>query len=132
MRACDRLTISARALGHIARLALSTRAEQVGLLLGAGCKVSVIFPVRNISASPTGFVADPLDVISAHNAAEAVGVEVLALYHTHPYGGASPSQKDVQGMGMWPIPWLIVSPSSVRAWLLRLGAVVEVPLDVTP
>ena len=131
MRGCRSLTISRRTLEHIARLSLSSR-EEVGFLLGTDCRAVLTFPLRNTSSSPYEFTADPLDVISAHNLAEALGLQVLALYHTHPFGGATPSQKDVQGMGLWPIPWLIVSPSGARAWALVNGELVEVPLDVVP
>ena len=131
MRGCRSLTISRRTLEHIVRLSLSSR-EEVGFLLGTDCRAVLVFPLRNTSSSPYEFTADPLDVISAHNLAEALGVQVLALYHTHPFGDATPSQKDVQGMGHWPIPWLIVSPSTARAWNLVNGDVVEVSLNVVP
>lgn len=132
MRGCTSISISRRAIEHIARLSSSSGWEQVGFLLGTNCRAVLVFPLRNTSSSPYEFTADPLDVISAHNLAEALGLQVLALYHTHPFGGATPSQKDVQGMGLWPIPWLIVSPSGARAWALVNGELVEVPLDVVP
>ncbi len=132
MRACGTIEVSERALAHLRALASRGVREEVGLVLGVGCQARVLFPARNTSESPAEFIADPIDIVAAHNLAESLTVDVMAIYHTHPFGGAAPSEKDVQGMGHWPIPWLIASPHSVRAWMARKGSVEELPLVVVP
>ncbi|MGC9071855.1 MAG: Mov34/MPN/PAD-1 family protein [Acidilobus sp.] len=122
--------MSERILSHLVVLAKGSGQEETGVLIGKSCGVQIVFPNENLSHSPTEFLANPLDVVAGHNLAEALGLEVEALYHTHPFGAPKPSKKDLEGMALWPIPWLIASPIGVRAWALSSGSLSEVPLVV--
>lgn len=89
-----------------------------------------LFLAANLLRSPTEFLADPLDIVAAHNLAENLGLEVVAMFHTHPAGDPVPSARDVEGMRLWPMPWIVASPRGTRAWALSGDSVVEVPIEV--
>ncbi|HEX4609181.1 MAG TPA: M67 family metallopeptidase [Urbifossiella sp.] len=73
-------------------------AECCGLLAGTpDGRVSLHFPVRNDLASPTEYLTNPRDMLAASKAVRAAGVDVLAIYHSHPASAALPSAKDVAG-----------------------------------
>jgi len=54
----------------------------------------------------------------------------MALIHSHP-APPNPSIKDLNGMRLWPIPWVIVDSRAcrVKAWLLTSTGVYEVKLE---
>jgi len=113
-------------------LALARRpGEQSGLLLGSrrgGVVLAAAFyPTRNLAGAPDRFLADPWDIVVAHEAADNMGLEVVAVFHTHPCGAAAPSALDVEGMKRWPLIWVIASPAGIRAW--RPGGPSEVPVS---
>jgi proteasome lid subunit RPN8/RPN11 len=115
---------------HLRLLARLPGPERVGYLLGTAragsIAVHAFFSVRNVEASPAGFTADPLDVVAAHKAAWAIGLDVVGVFHTHPHGRPEPSKRDIEGMRLWPIPWVIAGGSGgVRAFKLLGGVLVE-------
>jgi proteasome lid subunit RPN8/RPN11 len=79
-----------------------------------------IIPARNILGSKHEFLMDPRDVIMAYNRARSAGLDLVGIYHTHIEHPSTPSQRDADGMRLWPIPWLIMSIPSreIRAWSL--------------
>lgn len=119
-------------LGRFLGIVAKKGSERVGVLIGAALGerlvVKVAYPVRNILHSKTEFLADPLGIISSYKLSEAYGLDVVGLYHTHPLGGPTPSSKDLYGMKLWPIPWVIASKNGMRAWLLKGEDLIEVKL----
>ncbi len=115
---------------YLARLAEAGDYERVGVALGVRDRIMLLFPVANVVGSPVAFLADPLDMIAAHSLADNLGLQVVALYHTHPHGPPEPSGRDVEGMRLWPIPWLISSPLGIRAWILGPAGPREEPLII--
>jgi len=130
MKACEPLRLSRSLLEALSREASASGHEVVGFLLGVGCRALVVFPMENVASSSVEFLANPLDVVAAHNLAEALGLELIALYHSHPFGPAAPSSKDLEGMKWWPMTWLIVSAQGARAWRLAEGKAAEVPIEL--
>ncbi|MEM1873025.1 MAG: M67 family metallopeptidase [Acidilobaceae archaeon] len=108
--------------------------EAVGLLLGSRREDAVecraLFRADNELKSGSLFEANPWHVVQAHLAAEAYGLEVVALFHTHSSCPPEPSPLDVEGMKRWPIPWVIACPSEVKAWTLRDGVLEELPVEL--
>ncbi|MGC8567138.1 MAG: M67 family metallopeptidase [Caldisphaera sp.] len=106
--------------------------EKVGTIIGEKnndvIESKIIFPVKNILDSRTEFLADPFDMLVSHIVAENYSLQVVALYHTHPIGNPVPSIKDIAGMKLWPIPWLIISKNGIRAWILNENEVEEVKI----
>jgi proteasome lid subunit RPN8/RPN11 len=61
---------------------------------------------------------DPLDTLAAEDQADALGLKVIAVFHSHPDHPAAPSQTDVH----FAVPWysyLITSVRSGRAYETR-------------
>jgi len=108
-------SIDSSIVSIIRKLAWGGKGEHCGFLLGTGEKVVIVFPVRNVSSNPlTEFYMDPAGILAAHRLAENLGLQVKAIYHTHPGNSSEPSSRDLEGMKNWPIPWLIVSRSNYR------------------
>ncbi|MGC9112841.1 Mov34/MPN/PAD-1 family protein [Acidilobus sp.] len=114
---------------HLVRLSMG-RSEETGLCLGVGNRVLALEPAENVLRSPTEFLANPLDIVAGYAVAENLGVEVVALYHTHPGGLPVPSEKDVEGMRLWPLPWIIASRGGLRAWVLNNNAPEEIAIEI--
>ena len=69
--------------------------EAVGLLAGAKGRISAAIPLPNVA--PRGrFLADPHAQYLAERRIRRAGMEVLAIYHSHPAGGTSLSPLDVE------------------------------------
>jgi proteasome lid subunit RPN8/RPN11 len=113
-------------------------AECCGLLAGTPeGRVSHHFPVRNDLASPTEYLTNARDMLAASKSARAAGVEVLAIYHSHPTSAPVPSAKDVAG-NHWgdTVVHLIVGLAGpepdVRAWLIAGGGYAAAGWAVAP
>jgi proteasome lid subunit RPN8/RPN11 len=106
--------------------------EKTGVLIGENkdnvIYVKIAMPVENILKSKVEFLANPYDMVIAHLLAENYGLNVVSLYHTHPSGLPIPSLKDVEGMKLWPIPWIIISKIGIKGWILKDGVTEEVIL----
>ncbi|MDY3556747.1 M67 family metallopeptidase [Gemmata sp. JC717] len=73
--------------------------ECCGLLAGtidAGAGVATArFPVRNALRSPTDYLTDARGMFDAFRAMRAGGLELLAIYHSHPASAPVPSARDL-------------------------------------
>lgn len=79
--------------------------ECCGVLLGdaSGTELRIrqVVNVKNTcekTISQKAFAISPLDFILIENMAEEQGLNLVAIYHSHPKAGAFPSKKDVEGM----------------------------------
>jgi proteasome lid subunit RPN8/RPN11 len=80
------------------------------------------YPLTNAAASPREYEADPRALCAAHRDLRQAGLEVLAIYHSHPTTAPVPSRTDL-ARNFWPDAMaLIISlqdPELVlRAWWL--------------
>src|SRR5262249_9240591 len=64
---------------------------------GETCKARVVshFPLANSAASPKRFDAAPWDLFAAFRSMRPLGLEHLAIYHSHPTTAAVPSKTDL-------------------------------------
>jgi proteasome lid subunit RPN8/RPN11 len=71
--------------------------EACGLLGGDlhSGKASVCYPARNVAASSRVYTVDPLDHLKADRDAEARGLEIIGVFHSHTHTDAYPSPTDV-------------------------------------
>ena len=80
------------------------------------------YPLLNAAASPTEFESDPRSHFSAEKDIRRQGMEVLAVYHSHPTSEPLPSRKDLEWNYSPNVVNLIVSLTTasptVRAWWL--------------
>ncbi len=109
--------------------------EACGLLGGKDGVVSRQYPIENILHSPVAYEMEPTQQIQAIIELEEAGLELLAIYHSHPQGPCAPSETDV-ALAYWPeAAYLIVSlqdraAPQARAFALREGCVAEIPLTL--
>ncbi|MEM0066317.1 MAG: Mov34/MPN/PAD-1 family protein [Sulfolobales archaeon] len=106
----------------------------IGFSEGGRVLVEDIIIGENLSEEVNEFYLDPVAIIEAFKYSELGGYEVVALVHTHRQG-TSPSSLDVEGMRLWPIPWIIVDEldCSVKAWILKeKGELEELTVELVP
>ena len=95
-----------RQLVGIAKDALPN--ESCAFLLGHNDKVAKILPMRNIDESPVTFSIEPAELLYAYNLAESKGMQVIAIFHSHPTK-PWPSSTDIKFMEINPVVWVIYS-----------------------
>jgi len=73
-------------------------AECCGLIGGADCRVTSIYPLHNVAADPNvSYEAAPEDLFAAQRQMRDRGEELLAIYHSHPRSASpAPSETDVR------------------------------------
>jgi [CysO sulfur-carrier protein]-S-L-cysteine hydrolase len=112
--------------------------EACGLLGGIGGIVQTVYPVPNIAARPDiTFLMEPKEQVRAMIEIEDHGLEIAAIYHSHPPGSRTdPSATDLRDMLYPNVYMLIVVPSanggcaSLRAFVTRENRAVEVPIVI--
>jgi proteasome lid subunit RPN8/RPN11 len=107
--------------------------EACGLLGGdaATGTVQAFHPASNELASPLRFSVDGRDLVRITFAMEAVGQELVAIFHSHPAGSAEPSPSDIRE-ARYPAALHLLTgrDGRLRAWRIRAGSATEVPLTV--
>ena len=104
--------------------------EGVGLWIGQRGRVARVERLENQHPLPqTNYAADPAEVLKILKGLDESGMELLAIYHSHPKGVAVPSESD-KAQAFWRVPYVIVAMENenVRAW--KLPEVEEVALYV--
>lgn len=83
------------------RLDVASRApeEACGLLAGRRqedqLQASLLFITTNLLHSPTRYRIDPQEQLAAFNRMDDLGLELVAIYHSHPQGPDAPSPTDL-------------------------------------
>jgi len=110
--------------------------EGCGLLTGDPEKssVSAVHPTRNLAASAQVYTVDPGEHLRVDRAAEADGLAVIGVFHSHTHTDPYPSPTDV---GQAPDPswhYVLVSlrheVASVRSYRIIDGVVAEEPIEL--
>jgi proteasome lid subunit RPN8/RPN11 len=103
-------------------------------LEGTAGQVERVVPIRNAAHSRTRFRMDPEEQVQALLFMEEKGVELLAIYHSHPEGPSGLSAIDV---AEWAYPEaaqvVLSSPEkgwSARTFRLEGRAAVEIELQI--
>jgi proteasome lid subunit RPN8/RPN11 len=86
--------VYARMLGHCYD---GLPLEACGLIGGdpGWSKASLCYPAKNTAASARIYTVDPLDHLRADRDAEAKGLEIIGVFHSHTHTDAYPSPTDV-------------------------------------
>lgn len=111
--------------------------EACGLLGGQDGRAARLYPVENMLHSPVAFEMDPLQQIRAMLELEEAGLELLAIYHSHPHGPAWPSASDVAQAYYPDTAQIIISLAdrarpSLRAFIIAEGRVSEISVAQVP
>ena len=88
------------------------------------------YPLSNVAAQPAQrYLADPLELLRALRAMRHSGLNLGAIYHSHPRGRARPSPTDLD-LARYPVPYLIadVQRHELRAYLLPENTEIEMLL----
>lgn len=119
-------------------LGAAAPAEGVGLLAtlaeGSTERAVHFYPGQNVDGSATRYTMDPAEVVAALVDMEQRGWHFGAIVHSHPASPPTPSATDLREAFYPDVLMLIVglggtSPEA-RAWSLRTGAPVRVPVVV--
>jgi len=99
--------------------------ERCGVLIGEkrGEEVVVreIVEFENEAESPFFFEIKPETLYDAWLRAKRSGMEVVAIFHTHPTGIGKISSRDVESLKNSGIPWVIVGMDGIKAYLYDQG-----------
>lgn len=108
--------------------------EACGYLAAKDGVVCRHFELRNIDAAPDHYSMDPTDQFAVIRQMREEGLQVAAVYHSHPETPARPSVEDIRlahDPGMtYVIVSLMAGVEPVRAFKIRQGEVIDVPLQV--
>lgn len=107
--------------------------EACGLLAGKGMRAMRVYLIKNMLNSPVRFRMDTLEQLRAFEAIESDGLELVAIFHSHPAGPAVPSPTDIEE-AYYQVFSIIWSPQAegwlARAFWIESGCVAEVPIKI--
>lgn len=117
----------------IAHAKASAPREGCGLLAGRNGQAQRFIPMENMLGSSTAYEMDPQQLISTLRDLRNSGEELIAIYHSHPFGPVQPSRDDIERAYYPDAAYLIVSlaePEHPRAAAFRIfeERVIEVEL----
>ncbi len=108
--------------------------ECCGLIAARDGVAVAVHPARNAARSPLRYEMDGAEQYRLQNAIEDAGLDLGAIYHSHPRSPALPSPTDVN-LAFYPealyvIVGLAGTEPEVRAWRIVAGQVSEAELHV--
>lgn len=107
-----------------------TPKEAVGVWLGKGQLAERAQPLPNRSPQPlVAYDADPVHLIQVLRNSRTEGLELIAIYHSHPQGAAWPSRTDRE-LAYWRVPYVILGLAEGRARAFMLPEAREVEILV--
>jgi proteasome lid subunit RPN8/RPN11 len=108
--------------------------EACGYLAAKDVVVGHHFELTNIDAAPDHYTMDPAEQFATIRRIREEGLQVAAVYHSHPETPARPSVEDIRLAHDPDMVYVIVSlmagVDSVRAYKINKGEVAEVPLQI--
>ncbi len=107
--------------------------ERCGVLIGLkkdeSLFVKEIVEVKNRAKNPNFFEMDAEELYKAWIHAEKRGMDIVAVFHTHPLGVAKPSRYDINGLRDSGMVWVIIGIDGVRAYIYR-GELKEIEVEI--
>ncbi len=108
--------------------------EACGLIAGKDGLATAVAPITNSLHSPFRFQMDPREQVARMLEFESIGQSLLAIYHSHPQGPATPSGTDIALSAYPEAVNLIVSPANgewqCRGFIIHQGVVREIPVHL--
>jgi proteasome lid subunit RPN8/RPN11 len=106
--------------------------EACGLLAGAGDAATACYPTANVAESALVYTVDPKGFLRADRDAEARGLTILGVFHSHTHTAAYPSPTDVAQAPDPDWHYVIVSLAdgtpAVRSYRIVAGNITEEPV----
>jgi len=108
--------------------------EACGILGGANGAVTEQYPMANIDQSNEHFTLEPKEQFAVIKDLRGKGIEMLAIYHSHPETPARPSEEDIR-LALTPnVSYVIVSLAGVtpdvKSYRIESGAVTPEPIKI--
>ncbi len=109
--------------------------EACGILAGKDGKVEKLYKMTNIDNSGTHFMMEPREQFGVVKDMRSCGLEMMAIYHSHPETLARPSAEDIRLALMPDMIYVIVSLQNaeapdVKGFLVNDGNITEVPVKI--
>ncbi len=109
--------------------------EACGILAGTGYRVERLYEMANTDQSSDHFMMAPEEQFAVMKDMRAKGLEMLAIYHSHPASPARPSAEDIRLAFTDGVLYVVLSlqePSEpkVKAFNINNGAVSESELKI--
>ena len=107
--------------------------EACGLLAGQADRAEIMLGVTNQAQSEVRFVMEPHEQLRAFDWIDAQGLDLVAIFHSHPAGPATVSPTDI-AEAAYPVVHIILSPVATdwqaRGFWITAGQAHEVALQV--
>lgn len=103
--------------------------ECVGLLLGRQCRAERLVRMDNIERSPLNYRVDPRELLKIFDEMDALGLDLVGIYHSHTHSPARPSQTDIALAGYPDAHYLIVSLEDPEQPDLRAYRIAEAVVE---
>jgi proteasome lid subunit RPN8/RPN11 len=110
--------------------------EACGLLVGAygGDEATHLFPTKNAAASAMVYEIDPKEMLGVDRQAQALGADIMGVFHSHTHTDAYPSPTDVRQALDPGWHYVLVSLRDthpvVRSYRIADGGITEEPVEV--
>ncbi len=109
--------------------------EACGILAGADGKVEKLYKMTNADAADDHFMMAPAEQFAVVKDVRSEGLEMLAIYHSHPESPARPSAEDIRLALTQGVTYVIVSlldnDTIPKGFLIENDEVREVPVVVS-
>ena len=106
--------------------------EACGLLAGRDSRVESVIEVTNQAQSPVRFVMDPIEQLRAFEWIDSQGLDLVAIFHSHPAGPETVSPTDIADSA-YAVVQIILSRMDgswrARGFWIENGLYREVPLE---
>ena len=110
--------------------------EACGLLAGTGDDATWCYPTVNAAQSAVVYTVDPKGFLLADRDAEASGLSILGVFHSHTHTAAYPSPTDVAQAPDPAWHYVLVSLAegapAVRSYRIVDGKILEEPVVLVP
>jgi proteasome lid subunit RPN8/RPN11 len=108
--------------------------EACGILAGKNRAVRKIYKITNIERSSISYFMESREQFRAMKEMRDLALEMLAIYHSHPYSDAYPSTRDVSHAfyqdSLYVIISLIYEDPLVKVFEIKDNVVTEIPMYV--
>lgn len=109
--------------------------EACGYLAGVDDRVIFTIPMTNVDRSPEHFSFAPQEQFQAVKTARAQGLQLLAVFHSHPASPARMSEEDIRLANDPEMIYIIVSlleiEPVIRGFKAVSGVITEVPIAIS-
>ena len=109
--------------------------EACGYLAGLDDKITHHYPLTNIDHSPEHFSFDPAEQFRTLKDARRLGLQIIAVYHSHPQSPARPSLEDIKLAYDPNIRYVIISLAKeypeIKSYFIKNGVIETEEIRIT-